>query len=113
MGGATREALNVPVEARIQQLRLNLERWRWLPQDLGTRHILVNIAGFELQVVEQGEEVMQMRVVTGQPYRQTPVFSGQISYLVLNPYWNVPHRIAVKDKLPLSSRTRATSHSKT
>ncbi len=113
MGGATREALNVPVEARIQQLRLNLERWRWLPQDLGTRHILVNIAGFELQVVEQGEEVMQMRVVTGQPYRQTPVFSGQISYLVLNPYWNVPHRIAVKDKLPLSSRTRATSPSKT
>jgi murein L,D-transpeptidase YcbB/YkuD len=101
VGAATRDALNVPVEMRIQQLRLNMERWRWLPQNLGARYIVVNIAGFELRVMEQGQEVMQMRVVTGQPYRQTPVFSDEISYLVLNPYWHVPHSIAVKDKLPL------------
>jgi murein L,D-transpeptidase YcbB/YkuD len=101
VGAATLQALNVPVEARIRQIRLNMERWRWLPQNLGTRHLLVNIAGFELRLIEQGEDVMRMRVVTGQPYRQTPVFSGDISYLVLNPYWNVPHSIAVRDKLPL------------
>lgn len=100
VGPATRQALNVSAEERVQQLVVNLERWRWLPQDLGRRHVLVNIAGFRLQVVEDGEEVMQMRVVTGRPYRQTPVFSGEISYLVFNPYWYLPHSIATKDKLP-------------
>jgi murein L,D-transpeptidase YcbB/YkuD len=80
----------------------------WIPRrsiptgpSSAARYILVNIAGFRLLVIEQGEEVMEMRVVTGRSYRQTPVFSGQISYLVLNPYWNVPDSIAVKDKLPL------------
>jgi murein L,D-transpeptidase YcbB/YkuD len=72
-----------------------------LPQDLGARHIRVNIAGFELEVVENGSPVMQMRVIVGQQYRQTPVFSGDITYLVLSPYWHVPSSIAVKDKLPL------------
>lgn len=100
VGPATRAALNVPVEERIQQIKTNLERWRWLPADLGALHVRVNIAGFDLRVVEDGTDVLQMRVVTGQAYRQTPVFSDQISYLVLNPYWYVPHSIAVKDKLP-------------
>lgn len=100
VGPATRAALNVSAEDRVRQLVVNLERWRWLPQDLGHRHVLVNIAGFRLQVVENGEDVMQMRVITGRPYRQTPVFSGEISYLVFNPYWHVPHSIATEDKLP-------------
>lgn len=101
VGAQTLEALNVPARERVEQLRLNLERWRWLPQDLGARHIIVNIAGFELKVIENGTDVMQMRVITGQRYRRTPVFSGQISYLVLSPYWHVPNSIATKDKLPL------------
>jgi len=67
------------VNDRIQQLEINVERWRWLPQDLGKRHILVNIAAGTLRLVEDGEGVMTMRVVTGRPYRQTPVFSGEIS----------------------------------
>lgn len=100
VGPATRAALNVPVEARIQQLRVNLERWRWLPGDLGNPHVLVNIAGYWLNVVEDGTPVLRMGVIVGQPYRQTPVFSGEISYLVFNPYWHVPHSIAVRDKLP-------------
>jgi len=100
VGPATRAALNVSAEDRVRQLIVNLERWRWLPQDLGRRHVLVNIAGFRLRVVEEGEEVMQMRVITGRPYRATPVFSGEISYLVFNPYWHVPYSIATKDKLP-------------
>lgn len=100
VGPATRAALNVPAAERVQQLIVNMERWRWLPQDLGRRYVLVNIAGFRLRVVEEGDEVLRMSVVTGRPYRQTPVFSGEISYLVLNPYWHVPHSIATKDKLP-------------
>ena len=100
VGPATRAALNVPADERVQQIKTNLERWRWLPADLGALHVRVNIAGYELHVVENGTDVLRMRVVTGQAYRQTPVFSDQISYLVLNPYWHVPHSIAVKDKLP-------------
>jgi len=100
VGPNTRAALNVPVEHRIQQIEVNLERWRWLPQKLGDPHVRVNIAGFWLRVVEDGRDALQMRVVTGRPYRQTPVFSDQISYLVFSPYWNVPHSIATRDKLP-------------
>jgi murein L,D-transpeptidase YcbB/YkuD len=101
VGPATQNALNVPIQSRINQLIVNLERWRWLPEDLGDRYVLVNIAGFRLDVVENGESVYNMRVVVGQPYRRTPVFSGVISYLVLNPYWEVPPSIAIQDKLPL------------
>jgi murein L,D-transpeptidase YcbB/YkuD len=97
---ATRTALNVPADVRMRQLELNLERWRWLPQDLGPRHILVNIAAFELDVVEEGSTAMSMRVMVGRPYRRTPVFTGLMTHLVLSPFWHVPRNIAVQDKLP-------------
>lgn len=101
VGRATLAALNVPVQQRINQLIVNLERWRWLPETLGERYIIVNIAGFELAVVEQGERTLSMRVVVGRPFRRTPVFSETVRYLVLNPSWEVPSRIATQDKLPL------------
>ena len=101
VGPTTLETLNVPVEQRMRQLKLNLERWRWLPQTLGERYILVNMANFELNVVEKDQPVMDMRVVVGKGYRRTPVFSGKMTYLVFSPYWHVPHSIAVNDKLPL------------
>ncbi len=91
----------MPVEDRIRQLEVNLERWRWLPQDLGRRHILINIANFQLDIIENGETLKSMRVVVGKSYRRTPVFSHKRTYLVLSPYWHVPHNIAVHDKLPL------------
>lgn len=100
VGAATLTALNEPIEHRIRQLVLNMERWRWLPQELGERHILVNIANFELDVVERGREVMTMRAAVGRPFRKTPVFSDRISHLVLSPYWHVPFNLAVQDKLP-------------
>jgi murein L,D-transpeptidase YcbB/YkuD len=101
VGPATLAALNVPVQDRIKQIRANLERWRWLPHQLGRRHIVVNIVRFTLEVVEDDHPVMSMRIIVGRPYRDTPVFSSQITSLVLNPSWNVPPRIAVEDKLPL------------
>jgi murein L,D-transpeptidase YcbB/YkuD len=91
----------VPVEERVRQIEVNLERWRWLPEDLGQRYILVNIANFELEVVEKSKPVMIMQVVVGKPYWRTPVFSDRMTYLVLSPYWHIPPSIAVKDKLPL------------
>jgi len=100
VGPATLAALNVSADERVHQIELNLERWRWLPQNLGKSHVLVNIANFELEVVETGLAVITMRVVVGRPYRRTPVFSDQITYLVLSPYWHIPPGIAVKDILP-------------
>lgn len=100
-GRATIESLNRPLEVRIRQVELNMERWRWLPQDLGERHILVNIAGFSLSVVEGRNAVIAMKVIVGKPFRRTPVFSDRMTYLVLSPRWNLPHKIAVQDKLPL------------
>lgn len=99
-GAATLANLNVPVAERIRQVILNMERWRWLPQDLGQRHILVNIANFELDVFESGQIVLMMRVMVGRDYRRTPVFSDRMTYLVLSPYWHVPPGIAARDILP-------------
>jgi murein L,D-transpeptidase YcbB/YkuD len=101
VGRETLGALNIPIRHRIRQIELNLERWRWIPHDLGARHIRVNIADYNLQVVEAGKPVLKMNVVVGRDYRRTPVFSDTLQYLVFNPYWNVPFSIAVKDKLPL------------
>ncbi len=101
IGPGTLSAMNTSVSDRIQQIELNLERWRWIPRDLGKRYILVNIADYSLAVVDDGSTVLRMRVVVGKAYRRTPVFSDAIKYMVLNPYWNVPYKIATEDKLPL------------
>lgn len=104
MGPETLAQLNVSAERRVEQLELNMERRRWLPQDMGWRHITVNIAAFQLKVLEDDVAVMAMRVVVGLPFHHTPVFSDIIRYLVLNPYWHVPRTIAVNDLLPKIKR---------
>ena len=100
VNAATLQALNVPVAARINQILINLERARWLPEDLGDPYVLVNMAAFELDVVEAGKSVLRMAVVVGERDKVTPVFSDEISYIEINPYWNVPKSIAYKEKLP-------------
>jgi murein L,D-transpeptidase YcbB/YkuD len=100
VGRKTRFALNVPVEDRIRQIRLNMERWRWLPQDLGKCHLAVNTADFKLSVVENEQTIKSIRAIVGKIKRPTPVFSQKITYLELNPYWNIPHSIALNDILP-------------
>ncbi len=100
IGRNTREALNRTPEQKIRQLRVNMERLRWLPRELGDRYLLVNVAGFQLTAIEQEQPVLSMRIIVGRDYRSTPSFDSRISHLVLNPYWNVPHSIATKDLLP-------------
>ena len=100
VGPDTLSELNVTASQRVRQIELNLERWRWLPEDLGQKHILVNITNFEMAVVEDDHPVLDARVVVGMSKRPTPVFTGSMSYIVLNPYWHVPRTIAVADKLP-------------
>ncbi|PSJ18979.1 L,D-transpeptidase family protein [Nitrosomonas supralitoralis] len=100
IGKNTINALNIPLEWKVRQLRINMERLRWLPRDLGQRHLLINTAGFYLTAVENDEPVLNMRIIVGRDYRSTPSFNGALSYMVLNPYWNVPASIARKDLLP-------------
>src|SRR5439155_7521579 len=69
------QAMNVPLEARIAQIEFNMDRWRWMPSELGDRYLMVNIPAFRLDVVEQGKSVLSMRVVTGKKDNPTPVFS--------------------------------------
>ncbi len=100
VGRNTVAALNVPVAERIGEIVVAMERWRWMPPDLGRDHLIVNIAGFDLKHVENGKAVDRMAVVVGKPYSRTPVFSDRVRYLEFNPYWNVPASIAVKEELP-------------
>ena len=101
VGRATLAALNVSADQRVRQLEVNLERWRWLPQELGSPHILVNIADFRLDVREKGTSVLTLPVIVGRNYRRTPVFSAPMTYLVFSPSWEVPPKLAAVDKLPL------------
>lgn len=102
---ATQAALNVPVTERIRQVELNLERWRWMPDGLGSRYILVNIPSFKMKVFEDDKRVIESNVVVGRQERQTPAFTANMAYLVLSPKWYVPRSIAVKDKLPQLKRS--------
>jgi murein L,D-transpeptidase YcbB/YkuD len=88
-------------ETQVQQIALNMERWRWLPQDLGQRYILVDVPAYTLHVVEQDQSVMAMRVVVGKPSWPTPVLSATMSYIVLNPDWRVPPNIATRELVPI------------
>jgi len=96
----SRAAMMVPAGLRARRIEINLERWRWLPHELGRRHIRVNVADFRLQVIEKQEPVLDMRVIVGRDYRRTPVFSSSMRYLVIHPFWNIPTRIATRDILP-------------
>ncbi len=104
VGSRTRAAMNVPVAERLAQMRRTMERWRWLPRSLGDPHVLVNTAGFELDVVDGQRSVLEMRVIVGTPDQATPSFTASMDALVINPYWNVPLRIARDKLLPIQQR---------
>ena len=101
VGPNTLKALNRDIEEIIRTIEINMERLRWLPHTFGNDYIFTNIADFTLQVYENNQKALEMSVIVGKEQRSTPVFSDKLSYIVLNPYWNVPRSIAVKDKLPL------------
>jgi murein L,D-transpeptidase YcbB/YkuD len=100
LGPATLRALNVPIERRIDQLRVNLERARWTLHEIKGDFVLVDVAGFYVTYFRDDEPVWTSRVVVGRDERETPVFRSAITYVVLNPTWTIPPGILVKDKLP-------------
>ncbi|QRK05129.1 L,D-transpeptidase family protein [Archangium violaceum] len=100
VGQETLAALRVPVEERIGQILVNLERWRWAPRALEPRHVRVNLPAFELEAVDQGRTVLRMPVIIGTPAWRTPVFMDEVEYLVLRPAWYVPRGITTNEVLP-------------
>ena len=100
IGPATLSAMNSTDHDRLVTIQANLERWRWLPRDLGKRHVWVDIPGFMVHVVDGGSDVYSGRIVVGKANNQTPIFSDQFEYIEVNPFWNVPSSIAAKEIMP-------------
>lgn len=100
VGRATLAAMNVTAAARVQQIRVNLERARWVLGGLTDSFVLVNLPAFKLYVIRNRKNVWEGRTQVGREARQTPAFRADIRYLVFNPYWTVPPTILAQDVLP-------------
>ena len=100
IGKETFARLNIPLQEKLIQMELNMERRRWMRDDLGSFYVFVNLADQELKVVKEGKTIHTAPVVVGKPYHATPVFSDQLDYVEINPFWNVPYSIATAEYLP-------------
>lgn len=92
--------LNIPVNDKIKQILVNMERWRWVPGPLAGNYILVNIPAYRLTIYRNSNPVESMKIIVGKTGSNTVIFQGDIKYVVVNPYWNIPESIAVKEILP-------------
>ncbi|MBX9805613.1 MAG: L,D-transpeptidase family protein [Alphaproteobacteria bacterium] len=100
VGGKTKEALNTSIEDLIHKVILNMERLRWLPDELGEKNIIVNVAGYEVRAYDKDQVKLEIPAIVGRPSRRTPLFYAQLKNVVVNPSWGVPYNILVHDKLP-------------
>lgn len=100
----TIKALNVSVEERITQISLNMERWRWLPHQMPQLYVMVNTAGFVLDLIENNQSVLNMKIIAGTTTHHTPIFSANMTYMVLNPWWDIPPSIARNEIIPKTKR---------
>lgn len=100
IGKNTLSALNIPIAEKIATIRINMARWRWQAHDLGENYVLVNIASYNLKAYQGDEIVLDIPVIVGEDQHQTPVFSSSITYMDVNPYWNIPTSIAKNEELP-------------
>ena len=105
VGAETLVALNVPIDTRIAQVRANLERARWLLHSLQGTFVVVDVAGYKISYYRDGQPVWTSRVQVGKPYRSTPIFRSQITYVTFNPTWTIPPTILKNDVLPKVRRS--------
>lgn len=106
VGRATRAAMAVGAAERVQQIRANMDRWRWMPPETAARHVRINIPAYSLELREGQQAVLAMPVVVGSTKRPTPMFASRITYLVFNPAWTVPVKLAREDLLPKMRRNQ-------
>ena len=113
LGAATFTQLTRPLDQRVRQIELTMERWRWLPSELVTAPIIVNIPQFRLfafeSTADSEAQIRQMDVIVGKSFdsTQTPVFAADMSYLIFRPYWEVPYDIALKEVVPTARNNPA------
>jgi murein L,D-transpeptidase YcbB/YkuD len=100
IGPGSLSMLNVTAEERMRQIIINMERWRHMPRDMGDRHLMVNIAAFEIYTYQDGSMIEARPVMVGKNRHQTPNFSDELEYVEINPTWTVPYSIATKEMLP-------------
>jgi len=100
IGPKTIKTLNKPFSEMVYKAEMNLDRWRWLSRELTDRYIIVNIAGFYLDVFENNEVVMRKQVMVGATKTETPIFSNMLQYIEMNPTWTVPYSISSRELLP-------------
>ncbi len=101
VGPNTLGALNGPNVDPVGEIIANMERWRWLPRDLGDYYVMVNIPEFMVRIVSNGDVIHETRVVVGQTTHRTPVFSDEMETIVVNPYWYVPASIVAAEYMPV------------
>jgi L,D-transpeptidase YcbB len=105
IGPATFEQLNVPLSRRVTQIKLSLERWRWLPHDIGRRVLMVNIAEFRLRAYDDDRLTLTMKAIVGKALEHpTPIFADQMESIIFRPYWNVPTSIQRNELVPILRR---------
>lgn len=104
IGQGTVDALNYSKDKRIQQLKVNLERWKWFPEDFGENYIFINIPEYKLHFVFEKDTIETKKIVVGKPSRKTPILTSKINNLVFNPTWTVPPTILKEDLVPSASR---------
>ncbi|MDH5357258.1 MAG: L,D-transpeptidase family protein [Gammaproteobacteria bacterium] len=100
IGEDTLREMNVSASTRLKQIKINLERRRWLPRTLGQRYVLINLASYKLFAIDNDTKKLDMRVIIGREKRPTPSFASELNHLVINPFWNVPKKLARLDLLP-------------
>ena len=96
--------MNVPVEKRIEQIVVNMERCRWVPVDLKSEFLLVNIPDYKVHLYSNDSVLWSMNVVVGKNQHKTVVFNGELKYIVFSPYWNIPASILKNETLPAMRR---------
>ncbi len=100
IGSGTLAEINASITQRLIQMELNIERRRWMPDDLGSTYIFVNLADPELKAFKNNKTIHTARVVVGKPCHATTVFSRNMTYIEVNPFWILPKSIAVNEYLP-------------
>ena len=105
IGPATFEQLAVPLSRRVNQIKLSLERWRWLPHDIGRRVLMVNIADFRLRAYDDDRLTLTMKAIVGKALEHpTPIFADEMESIIFRPYWNVPTSIQRNELVPILRR---------
>jgi len=100
IGKGTLGLMNVSVETRIDEIRINLERARWIIHHLPEDFLVVNIAGYNIRRIKNDSTIFYSRVIVGKHYHESPIFDGKMTYIEINPTWTLPYSIATKETLP-------------